>query len=109
MKKILVLGCTGSIGTSTLNIIREFSQDFSVVGLTAHSSEEKLIELSKNVLLSSSIELFDIIEFFLSFESFVLCELESNTKNLFIFSFDMGDIIFIFFGCSFKVDSITKL
>ena len=47
MKKILVLGCTGSIGTSTLNIIRKFSQDFSVVGLTAHSSEEKLIELSK--------------------------------------------------------------
>ena len=45
MKKILVLGCTGSIGTSTLNIIREFSRDFSVVGLTAHSSEEKLIEL----------------------------------------------------------------
>lgn len=47
MKKILVLGCTGSIGTSTLNIVREFSQDFSVVGLTAHSSEKKLVELSK--------------------------------------------------------------
>lgn len=46
-KKILVLGCTGSIGTSTLNIIREFPTRFRVAGLTAHSSAEKLNILSR--------------------------------------------------------------
>ncbi|MBR5867266.1 MAG: 1-deoxy-D-xylulose-5-phosphate reductoisomerase, partial [Spirochaetaceae bacterium] len=38
-KKILILGCTGSIGTSTLNIVREFSDKFTVAGLTAYSSK----------------------------------------------------------------------
>ena len=47
MKKILVLGCTGSIGTSALNIVREFPDRFKVVGLTAHRSKEKLQELSR--------------------------------------------------------------
>lgn len=46
-KKVLVLGCTGSIGTSTLNIIREFSNQFVVCGLTAHSNQDALEELSK--------------------------------------------------------------
>lgn len=46
MKKILVLGCTGSIGTSTLDIVREFPDRFQVVALTAHSSKEKLDSLS---------------------------------------------------------------
>lgn len=47
MKNILVLGCTGSIGTSALNIAREFPDKFKVVGLTAHKSKEKLQELSE--------------------------------------------------------------
>ena len=47
MKKLLILGCTGSIGTSALNIAREFPTKFKVVGLTAHHSQEKLQELSK--------------------------------------------------------------
>ncbi len=47
MKKLLILGCTGSIGTSALNIAREFPTKFKVVGLTAHHSKEKLQELSK--------------------------------------------------------------
>jgi 1-deoxy-D-xylulose-5-phosphate reductoisomerase len=47
MKKIVILGCTGSIGTSTLNIIREFPNKFSVCGLTAHTNHKKLYELSK--------------------------------------------------------------
>lgn len=46
MKKILVLGCTGSIGTSTLDIVREFPDRFQIVALTAHSSKEKLDSLS---------------------------------------------------------------
>lgn len=47
MKNLLILGCTGSIGTSALNIAREFPDRFSVVGLTAHKSKERLQELSK--------------------------------------------------------------
>lgn len=46
MKKVLILGCTGSIGTSTIDIINN-TEEFSICGLQAHSSENKLIELSK--------------------------------------------------------------
>lgn len=58
-KKVLVLGCTGSIGTSTLNIIREFPELFTVCGLTAHSNKVALNTLSKefkcaNTTLTSS-------------------------------------------------------
>ncbi|WP_191014716.1 1-deoxy-D-xylulose-5-phosphate reductoisomerase [Treponema zioleckii] len=46
MKKVLVLGCTGSIGTSTLDIIRSENERFSVCGLTANSKKEALEKLS---------------------------------------------------------------
>ena len=46
MKRIAVLGCTGSIGTSTLDIIDNMSSDFCVCGLQAHSNKEKLTSLS---------------------------------------------------------------
>ncbi len=45
-KRLLVLGCTGSIGTSTLNIVREFPNQYEVCGLSAHTNEKKLLELS---------------------------------------------------------------
>lgn len=38
MKKIIVLGCTGSIGTNTLSIIRNMGASFSACALVAHSS-----------------------------------------------------------------------
>ena len=47
MKKIVILGATGSIGTNTLDIIRRFPNQFDVVGLTAKSSDlrlEKIIQ-----------------------------------------------------------------
>ncbi len=47
MKKVLVLGCTGSIGSSTLNIVDNMSQDFMICGLQSHSSKEKLVQLSQ--------------------------------------------------------------
>ena len=46
MKKVLVLGCTGSIGTSTLDVIRNMKDEFSVAALTAHSSVEKVKQLA---------------------------------------------------------------
>lgn len=48
MKRVLVLGCTGSIGTSTLDIINNMGSDFCVCGLQAHSNKNKLAELSAN-------------------------------------------------------------
>lgn len=46
MKRVLVLGSTGSIGSSTLNIIENMPQDFTVCGISAHSNEDKLNQLS---------------------------------------------------------------
>ncbi len=46
MKNVLILGSTGSIGTSTLDIINNMSSDFHVCGLQAHSNKEKLLKLS---------------------------------------------------------------
>ncbi len=46
MKKVLVLGCTGSIGTSTLDIINNMPEDFCVCGLQAHSNKDKLTKLA---------------------------------------------------------------
>lgn len=47
MKKILVLGCTGSIGSSTLDIIENEKEMFICCGLTAHSKKDELSALSK--------------------------------------------------------------
>lgn len=44
MKKIVILGSTGSIGTNTLDIVAKFPDQFRVVGLTAGSNMEKLEE-----------------------------------------------------------------
>ncbi len=44
MKRIVILGSTGSIGTSTLDIIAKFPDKFRAVGLTAGTNVEKLEE-----------------------------------------------------------------
>ena len=41
MKKILVLGATGSIGSSTLDIARNMKDDFKIVGISANKSKSK--------------------------------------------------------------------
>jgi 1-deoxy-D-xylulose-5-phosphate reductoisomerase len=46
-KKIAILGSTGSVGTQTLAVIREFSELFEVTVLTAESNAELLIEQAK--------------------------------------------------------------
>lgn len=44
MKNIIILGSTGSIGASTLDIIARFPDQFSVLGLVAGTSDDKLEE-----------------------------------------------------------------
>ena len=46
MKKIAVLGCTGSIGTQTLDVIRKNPDKLKAVSLVAFSSEKKLQQLA---------------------------------------------------------------
>lgn len=45
MKKITILGATGSIGTQTLDVVRHNPQDFEVVALTASENVKKMAEL----------------------------------------------------------------
>ena len=44
MKKISILGSTGSVGTQCLDIISEFKDQFEVISLTASKNEDKLKE-----------------------------------------------------------------
>ncbi|MCR5698247.1 MAG: 1-deoxy-D-xylulose-5-phosphate reductoisomerase [Treponemataceae bacterium] len=48
MKKVIVLGCSGSIGKSTISILKEFSDRFQVVGLQANTDEDFLINAAKD-------------------------------------------------------------
>lgn len=44
MKRIAILGSTGSVGTQVLDIVRQHPDKFKIVGLSAHSNVEKLKE-----------------------------------------------------------------
>lgn len=47
MKKISILGSTGSIGTQTLDVVREHADELQVVALAAGSNKERLKEQIK--------------------------------------------------------------
>jgi 1-deoxy-D-xylulose-5-phosphate reductoisomerase len=47
MKYISILGSTGSIGTQTLDIVRQFPDEFKIVGLTANKNSELLLKQIK--------------------------------------------------------------
>ncbi|MFZ5947217.1 MAG: 1-deoxy-D-xylulose-5-phosphate reductoisomerase [Stygiobacter sp.] len=47
MKKILILGSTGSIGQSTIDIVRTFPKEFEIVGLGANQNTEDLLKQIK--------------------------------------------------------------
>ena len=48
-KKIAILGSTGSIGKSTLEVIKKDKKNFDIVLLTANNNYKKLIEQAKNL------------------------------------------------------------
>lgn len=45
MKKISILGVTGSIGTQTLDVIRKSKNELKLIGVTANTSVKKVIEI----------------------------------------------------------------
>jgi len=47
MRRVVVLGSTGSVGTSTLDVIRTLSDRYRVVGLAAQSSADKIAAQAK--------------------------------------------------------------
>ncbi len=47
MKKISILGSTGSIGTQTLDVVKQHSGKFQVLGLAAFNETEKMLEQIK--------------------------------------------------------------
>ncbi len=59
-KKIAILGSTGSIGKSTLDIIRKDKKNFDVIFLSANNNYKKLIQQAKefnvkNILIKNQI------------------------------------------------------
>ena len=53
MKRIIVLGSTGSIGTSTLDVVRNRRDLFRIVGLSAHTRTDVLIEQAREFGVSA--------------------------------------------------------
>ena len=47
IKKIAILGSTGSIGQSTLDVIKKDRKNFKVILLTANNNYKKLINQAK--------------------------------------------------------------
>lgn len=47
MKKILILGSTGSIGKQTLDVIKKFPKDLEVVGLACYSQAHLILKQAK--------------------------------------------------------------
>lgn len=46
-KRIVILGATGSIGTSSLDVLRAHPEQFELVGLTGHSRWERLVPVCR--------------------------------------------------------------
>jgi 1-deoxy-D-xylulose-5-phosphate reductoisomerase len=60
MKKIFILGITGSIGQSTVEVVRAHPDKFKIVGASAHRNVRKLEQLAKefhikNLVLTSEL------------------------------------------------------
>ncbi len=49
MKKICLLGATGSIGQNTIDIVSQFPEQFAIAALSSHSSIEQLFQLARKV------------------------------------------------------------
>lgn len=47
MKKVVILGSTGSLGKQTLEVLKSHPKDFKVIGLSAHKNKELLSEQAR--------------------------------------------------------------
>jgi 1-deoxy-D-xylulose-5-phosphate reductoisomerase len=58
MRRIAILGSTGSIGVNALNVVREMPEDLKVVGLAAHSNS-KLVAAQAKEFGAKIVSMFD--------------------------------------------------
>ena len=68
MKYMGILGSTGSIGTQTLEIVRQFPDEFKIVGLTTNKNSELLLNQIKEfkpkaVAIMDKTKIYDILNF----------------------------------------------
>src|SRR3989338_7973735 len=80
MKHLSILGSTGSIGTQTLEIVRQFPNEFKVAGLTANSNSELLLKQIKE-FRPKAVAIMDKskVDDLLNFSS---CQVYSGTEGL---------------------------
>jgi len=77
LKKVLILGSTGSIGQSTLEVIEANNEDFSLAGLVAKSNEKLLLEQANKYKVNN------------------ICLINKKSKNdFFISESELEDLIF---------------
>ena len=87
MKKIAILGVTGSIGTSLINIIKKDKNNFKIELLTANKNYRKLIKLVKyfnvkNIIITDK-------------KSFLITKKILNNTNINVYNnFDSFNVIF---------------
>ena len=77
MKKVLILGSTGSIGQSTLEVIKANNEDFSISGLVAKSNKKLLLEQANKFNVKK------------------ICLINNDSKNdIFVSESEIEDLIF---------------
>lgn len=47
-RSIIILGCTGSVGTTALKALEEYADHFRIVGLSAHGNVKRLSEIARH-------------------------------------------------------------
>ncbi|MDX9959681.1 MAG: 1-deoxy-D-xylulose-5-phosphate reductoisomerase [Spirochaetia bacterium] len=54
MKRIIVIGATGSIGTQTLDVLHRHKDRFTLTGMSAHTNESSLLQTAANATKSGN-------------------------------------------------------
>ena len=97
MKYLYILGSTGSIGTQTLDIVREFSDKFKVVGLSVGSDLEKakniIEEFKPKIVVTKTKE--DLIYWASFFEDVIFDSEEAGLLKLATFDQDNKNITLV--------------
>jgi 1-deoxy-D-xylulose-5-phosphate reductoisomerase len=54
MKRIILIGATGSIGTQTLDVLNRHKDEFILAGMSAHANETRLLHIALNAANSGT-------------------------------------------------------
>lgn len=97
-KRIVLLGATGSIGESTLEVLRKFSEQFELIGIAANNNLEKLAAIAKEFSVPE-IAIFDEKKYLQARELGLFskhCKLSTGQEGLnYLASLPKSDVIVI--------------